>query len=325
MTHNKGEILMKMKKVIPFAMTALLIGGVAVTPTALANGGEAVETSGAQNNEAQIQPTFIKIAGTIENVEVRDNATYYTTKEGENTNVFVVNKDTLVFDNTGKEVKLQKGDKVTAYNYANKPMLAIYPPQYNPEVIIVETEAMGSVAVGTFDEDLLNEEYSLKLNVSEETDVSSVSGKDVTVADLPEQNLLVFYAITTMSIPAQTPPTKVIILDNVGQEAAEVVPAAEVGPTEVAVQAIIESDFHEVEGTKMVPLRLIAEELGYKVQSTGTGAIVSKGALSFTITRGEKMYGFNKALGQFDVAPALLEPTKTYVPVTFVEELLNSK
>ena len=316
---------MKMKKVIPFAMSALLIGSAAVTPTALANGGEAVVTSEVQNTEAQVQPTFIKVTGTIEHVEVRDNATYYTTKEGENTNVFVVNKDTLVFDNTGKEVKLKKGDKVTAYNYGNKPMLAIYPPQYNPEVIIVETEAMGSVAVGTFDENLLNEEYSLKLNVSEETDISSVSGKDVTVADLPEQNLLVFYAITTRSIPAQTPPTKVIVLDNIGQEAGEVGPAEEADPTEAAVQAIIESDFHEVEGTKMVPLRLIAEELGYKVESTGYGAIVSKGALSFTITRGQKMYGYNKALRQFEVAPALLEPTKTYVPVTFVEDLLNTK
>ena len=319
---------MKMKKVIPFAMSALLIGSAAVTPTALANGGEAVVTSAEQNKEVQVQPIFIKIAGTIDNVEVRDNATYYTTKEGENTNVFVVNNDTLVFDNTGKEVKLQKGDKVTAYNYANKPMLMIYPPQYNPEVVIVETEAMGSVAVGTFDKNLLSEEHSLKLNVSEETDVSSTSGKDVTIADLPEQNLVVFYAITTMSIPAQTPPTKVIILDNEEQDAAEVIPAEEVSevevdPAEAAVQKIIASDFHEVEGMKMVPLRLIAEELGYKVESTGYGAIVSKGALSFTITRGQKMYGYNKALRQFEVTPALLESNKTYVPVTFVEDLLN--
>lgn len=324
MKHNKGEILMKMKKVIPFAMTALLVGGVAVSPTALANSGEATVINDVQNTEEQVQPTFIKITGTIENVEVRDNATYYTTKEGENTNVFVVNKDTLIFDNTGKEVKLQKGDKVTAYNYANKPMLMIYPPQYNPEVVILETEVMGSVAVGTFDKDLLNEEYSLKLNVGEETDVSSASGKEVTVADLPEQNLLVFYTITTMSIPAQTPPSKVIVLDNVAQEETEQ-PSTKVDPAEEAVQKIIESDFHEVEGTKMVPLRLIAEELGYRVESTGKGAIVSKGALSFTITRGEKMYGYNKALRQFDVAPALLEQSKTYVSVTFVEELLKGE
>ena len=329
MKHNKGEILMKMKKVIPFAMSALLIGGVAVTQTALAKEGEATVTNGAQENETQAQPTFGKIVGTIENVEVRDNATYYTIKDGENTNLFVVNKDTLIFDNTGKEVELKKGDKVTAYNYTNKPMILIYPPQYNPEVIIVETETMSSVAVATFDQDLMSEEYSLKLNVSEETKIVNASGEKGKVADLADQHLLVFYTITTMSIPAQTPPTKVVILDNVVQESTEAEPtvaiSTEVDPTPEAVQKIIASDFHEVEGTKMVPLRLIAEELGYKVQSITNGAIVSKGALSFTISRGEKMYGYNKALRQFDVAPALLEPSKTYVPVSFVEELINAE
>ena len=38
----------------------------------------------------------------------------------------------------------------------------------------------------------------------------------------------------------------------------------------------------------MVPLRLIAEKLGFKVEVTPKGAIVSKGALSYTITRGQK-------------------------------------
>lgn len=329
MKHNKGEILMKMKKVLPFAMSALLIGSVSVTPTALAKEGEVTVTNGAQEQDAQVQPTFIKINGTIESIEVRDHATYYTTKDGENTNIFAVNKDTLIFDNTGKEVELKKGDKVTAYNEANKPMILIYPPQYSPEVIIVETEATSSVAVGAFDKDLLSEEYSLKLNVSEETKIFTASGEKGKVADLAEQQLLVFYTITTMSIPAQTPPTKVIILDNVAQESAEVELtaelSAEVDPTPEAIQKIIANDFHEVEGTKMVPLRMIAEELGYKVQSITNGAIVSKGAVSFTISRGEKLYGYNKALRQFDVAPALLEPSKTYVPVSFVEELINAE
>ena len=320
---------MNMKKVLPFAMTALLIGSAAVAPAALAKEGETTVTNDVQNTETQAQLTFIKIVGTIEKVDVRDEATYYTTKEGENTNVFVVNKDTLIFDNTGKEVTLQKGDHVTAYHYANKPMLAIYPPQYNPEVIIVETEATSSVAVATFDQDLLSEDYSLKLNVSEETEIVNTSGEKGKVADLAEQHLLVFYTITTMSIPAQTPPTKVVILDQVAQDSTEAEPTAEisteVAPTNETVQKIIATDFHEVEGTKMVPLRLIAEELGYKVESTGKGAIVSKGAVSFTITRGEKMYGYNKALRQFDVAPALLEPSKTYVSVSFVDELIKGE
>jgi len=313
---------MKMTKVVPFAMSALLLGSVAIAPTASANGGEAVVTNATQQDEQspQVQPIFIKVAGTVESVEERNNAIYYTTKDGENTNVFVVNKDTLIFDNTGKEVKLQKGDKVTAYTYANKPMLMIYPPQYNPEVIIVESKEMGSVTVDFFNKDLVNTDNSLKLNVGEETVVQSQSGKEVSAKDLAEQHLLVFYTITTRSIPAQTPPTKVIVLDATVEEQGE--EAEEASPNS-AVQEIIKNDFYDINGTTMVPLRLIAEELGFKVESTGTGALISKGAVSYTITRGEKAYGYNKALRYFEVAPALLEPTKTYVPVEFFEELMQ--
>jgi len=315
---------MKMTKVVPFAMSALLIGGAVVAPTASANEGEAVVTNATDNNEQnpQVQPIFIKIAGTIENVEKREDSTYYTVKEDEDTNVFVVNNDTLVFDNTGKEVKLQKGDKVTAYTYANKPMLMIYPPQYNPEVIIVETKEMGTVEVDFFNKELVNTDNTLKLNVGKETELLSLSGKKVKAEDLAEQHLLVFYTIATMSIPAQTPPSKVVVLDTIAQEPGEVDPG-ETDPSKAAVQEIINNDFYEVEGTKMVPLRLIAEELGFKVESTGKGAIISKGALSYTITRDQKEYGYNKALRYFKVAPALLEPTKTYVPVEFVEELMK--
>lgn len=310
---------MKMKKVVPFAMTALLIGGAVVAPSASANEGNAGVTNTTDNKEQnpQVEPAFIKVAGTVDNVENNKNATNFTVKEGEDTNVLVVNDDTLVFDNTGKEVKLQKGDKVTAYTYANKPMLTIYPPQYNPEVIIVETKEMGTVEVDFFNKELVNTDNTLKLNVGEETELLSLSGKEVKAEDLAEQHLLVFYTIATMSIPAQTPPSKVVVLDTIAEE------SGEVDPSELAIQEIINNDFYEVEGTKMVPLRLIAEELGYKVESTGKGAIISKGAVSYTITRGQKEYGYNKAIGHFKVAPALLEPTKTYVPVEFVEELMK--
>ncbi len=315
---------MKMKKVVPFAMTALLIGSAIGVPSALANEGEAVVTNAAENKEQnpQVQPIFIKVTGTVDTIETRDKATYYTVKDGENINVFVVTNDTLIFDNMGKEVKLQKGDKVTAYTYANKPMIMIYPPQYNPEAIIVETNEMGSVELDFFNKDLVNTNNTLKLNIGEETKLLSLSGKEVKAADLAEQHLLVFYAIATMSIPAQTPPSKVVVIDTITEKPSEVEPE-EGEPFESAVQEIINKDFYEVAGTKMVPLRLIAEELGFTVESTGKGAIVSKGARSYTITRGQKDYGYNKAIRHFKAAPALLEPTKTYVPLEFVEELMK--
>lgn len=294
-------------------------------PTASASEVEAVVNT-SETNEQQAQPVFVKVTGKVENVDVRDNATYYTVVEGEQTNIVVVDKDSLVFDNMGKEVKLQKGDKVSAYSYAKKPMLAIYPPQYNPEVIIVEKDNMGSVEVDYFDKNLIDTDNYLKLNVGEDTKIESVSGKELKASDLEEQHLVVFYTIATMSIPAQTPPSKVIVLDNIEKEEpveVDPVPTPEPTPDNGAIEEIIQKDFYEVEGTKMVPLRLIVEKLGFEVEVTPKGAIISKGAVSYTITRGQKEYGYNKAIRQFDVAPALLESGKTYVPVEFVEELMK--
>ncbi|HAU33884.1 MAG TPA: copper amine oxidase [Lysinibacillus sp.] len=316
---------MKMKKVVPFAMTALLVGSAMGVPTASASEVEAVVNT-SETNEQQAQPVFVKVTGKVENVDVRDNATYYTVVEGEQTNIVVVDKDSLVFDNMGKEVKLQKGDKVSAYSYAKKPMLAIYPPQYNPEVIIVEKDNMGSVEVDYFDKNLIDTDNYLKLNVGEDTKIESVSGKELKASDLEEQHLVVFYTIATMSIPAQTPPSKVIVLDNIEKEEpveVDPVPTPEPTPDNGAIEEIIQKDFYEVEGTKMVPLRLIVEKLGFEVEVTPKGAIIFKGAVSYTITRGQKEYGYNKAIRQFDVAPALLESGKTYVPVEFVEELMK--
>lgn len=301
---------MKRTKIVSLAMVALLASGAAVPTAVLANG---VPAASVEKEEKK--PVFIQITGKIDDVEVRDSATYYSIKEGDKPAFLVLTEETLVFDDTGKKVELKKGDQVTAYTYSDKPMLAIYPPQYSPEVVIVETEGASSAVVGSFDKDLLDQDLSLQLNISEKTELSSTSGKEVTAADLKEQNLLVFYTITTMSIPAQTPPEKVIVLDQQKPE--------QEAPGDSVVDKIIASDFYEVEGTKMVPLRLIAEELGYEVKSTGIGAILSKGPVSFTITRGEKMYGYNKALGYFKVAPALLEPSKTYVPVEFIKELME--
>lgn len=302
---------MSMKKIAPLAITALLFSGAAV-----ASANEAVDTNAITQNiameQAQIQPSFIKVTGIVEEVEVRNYGTYYTIKDGENINGFAVSKETLVFDNTGKVATLQKGDRVTAYTYANKPMILIYPPQYSPEVVILETAEPGNVAVDFFDKDLVNLDYMLKLNIGTETSIQSLSGKAVNANDVAKKYVLAFYTVTTKSIPAQTVPSKVVILDTITEM-----------PIQVTIQDIIEKDFYQVNGTTMVPLRIIAEKLGYQVTSTGKGAIISKGAVSFTITRGEKTYGYNKALLQFNVAPALLEPGKTYVPEEFVEELMK--
>ncbi|MGE7676191.1 stalk domain-containing protein [Lysinibacillus sp. NPDC094403] len=306
---------MNMKKFAPVAMTALLFGSVAI-PVASAN--ENSTEAEQQAPQIQIDPVHIfnTTHGTVEKVNSNESLTYFTVKDGDQTNILEITKDTLVFDNTGKKVELKEGDKVVAYTFANKPQKLIYPPQFNPDVVIVETEETGFVEVDYFFENLTNTYDMLKLIIGENTELLNTKGEKVAAKDLTEKNLVVFYTASTKSIPAQTTPSKVIVLDDESENTTENTVQAEIAQ-------IIATDYYEVDGTKMVPLRLIAEKLGYKVESTGKGAIVSKGNLSYTITRGEKMFGYNKALRPLKAAPALLEANKTYVPIEFVEEYLK--
>jgi len=306
---------MNMKKFAPAAMTALLFGSV-VIPVASAKE-NSTETE-QQLPQIQIDPVHIfnTTFGTVEKANAGEKITYFTVKDGEQTNILEITKDTLVFDNTGKKVELKEGDKIVAYTFANKPQKLIYPPQFNPDVVIVETKEAGFVEVDYFFENLTNTYEMLKLNIGENTELLNTKGEKVSAKDLKDKNLVVFYTVSTKSIPAQTTPSKVIVLDEESGNKTE-------NTVDAEIAEIIATDYYEVDGTKMVPLRLIAEKLGYKVESTSKGAIVSKGNLSYTITRGEKMFGYNKALRQLHTAPALLEGNKTYVPVEFIEEYLK--
>lgn len=195
---------MKFNKVAPFVLSAFLLSGNVV----LAN--EPVSEN--EIEEVEKQPVFIQAVGTIESSEVRGEATYYFSNEEDQPFYLVITNETLVFDETGKEVELKEGDHVTAYMYADQPMLMIYPPQYNPAVVIVETDEPGFAAVGTFDENLVDAELSLKLNISEETLIVNHAGEEV--ADFKGGNAVVFYSVTTKSIPAQTTPTKIVVLNS---------------------------------------------------------------------------------------------------------------
>lgn len=299
-----------MKKTIPFALAATLATSVLAVPVTFAEG-EAVTIS---EQNMQEQSNFIKLTGTTSKIEKRTNDTLFTLIEKQD-DIFAitVNNDTLVVDNTGKPVELKEGMEFTAYVNKNKPMILIYPPQYTPEVVVVQTKEMGTAEVGVFDQDFVNKTNSLKLNIVEVTEITNLVGDVLKQEDIVGKEVIVFYDITTRSIPAQTTPFKILVLEG-EQEAPQ--------PAVLDVVAnIIQNDHHIVNGKKMVPLRLLAEELGYTVKSTGKGAILTKGNSSFTITRGEKMYGYNKAIGYFEEAPALLETNKTYVEVDFIDQL----
>lgn len=276
---------------------------------------------------------FLSAGGTIEKIETRDKDLMVTVVGDEEiiTN-FRINEDTLLFNtNTTDAMKasdLKEGMHVEGFYDKNKPMIMIYPPQPTPELFFVSDEKeIGSVKVGKFDEDYLSYDKELKLNIGDQTIIENQQGEKIGKEELKDNELIVFYSVTTKSLPPQTSPNKIIVLNEMKEDAAEKPDEgsdSDSGEME-AVQTIIENDHHMKDGVKMIPLRKVAEELGYRVESQPklNGALITKGNRSFTITRGEKMYGFNKSVRQFQVAPELLEKNKTYVSEDFLVLLMG--
>lgn len=315
-----------MKKIGAVALTALLAGS-AWTPFTVQANDEVIQVV---KEEVKDASDFVRVTGVITNIENRENGLMVTVESGpDNITNFIIQDKTLLFDsNTTNELKpgnLKKGMKVEGYYDKNKPMILIYPTQTTPELFfVIDEEKPGSIKVGKFDEDFLSLDKELKLNLGEETTLLNQQGEKIGTADLKGKELVVFYSITTRSLPPQTPPTKVIALDPLGDDAIGE-PVEENSEIPKSVLDMIENDHYMKDGVKMIPLRKVAEELGYNVlsQPKTNGALLTKGNLSFTITRGEKAYGYNKSLRQFPVAPELIGGNKTYVSEDFVEMLIG--
>lgn len=325
-----------MKKILTFAFALLLTTSVMGAQQAFAAKDDKDDAK--PNNDEKNTTDYMKVPGVITEIEEDKEVTRVTLEDKkEIVLILTLKKDSLLFDSGSatvlKVADLKKGQQVEAFYDKNKPMILIYPTTVTPELVIVKNaDKYGEVKVSKFDKEFLSLDGKLQLNIGEDTKLVSQDGKSISKKELANKELVVFYSATTRSIPAQTTPTKIMTLDfskvdtdkeDEGKEDAD----EDKTPVETNnVQAIIAKDHIMKNGVKMIPLRKVAEELGYKVvsQPTVKGALVTKKNLSYTIKRGEKMYGFNKSLGKFEVEP-FIKDMKTYVPESFVKELLENK
>lgn len=222
---------------------------------------------------------------------------------------------------------LKKGDAVTAY-YSPVVTRSI-PPQSSAIALVIGTPAKG------------NPGQYMKVAAVEQRPDGSVrvlctnSERLVTIQpDIFAQpaaikvgsELIVWYDIMTMSIPAQAGATKVVLLPvkadiRVHTGAGTIV----IDKKELALG---ENDILKTNGnTIMLPLRVIAESLGYTVVWNGETRTVElqDGMRTMsTVTIGSNNYGRLKMVVQLDTAPEIVNGT-TLVPVEFFTDVLNLK
>ena len=305
--------MIKLKETIALGMCALMILGGSVA--AFAEDEKPVLISAPIKSE---DFEFISFEGIVKEItEEGDNLRVLVTKEDKEESLILNIGETVLILGQENQNILLKSDiklnaKVSAKYHKNTPMGLSYPGFLTPNVLVLKSDE-GTVFVEHFDNELLSADNELKLNVSDETPIIDTKGMALTKEDLYNRDLVVFYNIMMPSLPAQTNPTKIIVLPL----REEMIDKNEI---------ILSNELFQLEdGTKMIPLREVAESLGFKVTWNGeTKSIeVLKGTNWSTLTIGRNNYNFAKMLIRLESAPIIVE-AKTYVPASFAEEVLQA-
>ncbi|PWN00390.1 MAG: hypothetical protein DBX37_02050 [Massilioclostridium sp.] len=152
--------------------------------------------------------TYQSITGIIQNISTENSCCTWmvSVRNGSDTVNFIVTGDTKIIDNT----RLRRGMRIAAFYDANLPAPAIFPPQFQAE-LIVPLRNNQQVTLKYFDANLVAEDNSLKLNLSPLTNVVTENGQRYRCAP-GNAEMLVYYTSTTFSIPPQTTPQKIIVM-----------------------------------------------------------------------------------------------------------------
>ena len=130
---------------------------------------------------------------TVADAEVKDGAI-----EGVDLNASVI------LNTKGEAVELKDGDKVKVFT------------SESTDAIVIVMDAEIAVDVDTYKVSetfgaVVNSTEELALNVDENTDITDLNGEKVAHTELADKDLIVFYSMATMSIPAQMPTLEIIV------------------------------------------------------------------------------------------------------------------
>lgn len=153
--------------------------------------------------------TFVPVSGTILNISSMNNnccSLMIAIRNNSGITNFILSPSTYVV----QETPLRIGMRVTAFYDASLPIPAIFPPQYQA-VFLTRNQQNETVYAGYFNEDLVSEDNTLRLNIARSTEIVTSNGQRFSCS-LGGQLLIVYYTTATFSIPAQTTPRRVVVI-----------------------------------------------------------------------------------------------------------------
>lgn len=197
-----------------------------------------------KTQEVAMEKGFQRIVGTV--TEATADRIHINGNEGE----WIAHlKQTLICDaKTGERVNHypQKGDTVAVFLQHNKPVMLSYPAQMTPDLVVLHPhDGTYQVDMDYFDRAGEGVSHRLVLNHLP-NHVTDQFGRLVEQDQVLGQNLIVWYRMSTRSLPPQTNPEKVMVYADIRAELA--------------------SDVVDEDGNQMYGLRHLAERLGATVE-----------------------------------------------------------
>lgn len=282
---------------------------------------EALSITAAVVEETEIATTVNKYTGTVKAVSDENVIVVFDDVESGMEVNFMITENTAIYKNNGEKAEAVKmGDNVTV---CTESLLLTMDIKEAKALIINDEESVNAVYVDTFNKTemgLLSSDGELVLNIEDEK-----------IAEYDGKELLVFYEIATMSIPAQTNPTAVVVLSDgevAGTQSVEI--SFKVGDSILKINGEdveVETPYVVGEGTTLVPLRVISEAFGAEVNwdgETKTVVIIhNENAITIQIDNNKAFV--NDGEETLEEAPQLTENGFTMVPLRFISETLGAE
>ncbi len=208
-------------------LSAMVFTSTTVAPYAFANQPISAIISDASNNKVKQEEEknlYTNFQGKIIDIIKNDDNNLVRVQNGESIIDFIVNDnmDILFLNSKGEIVKnqLKKGQDIVVSYKTMQITTMIYPAQYRPSVIMTNDSKnqMYNLKVDKFKLDKKTNKYisndnDLLITVDKKTSIINEKNKKIS-EKIDEKDVVVLYDIATMSIPAQTTPKKIIVLND---------------------------------------------------------------------------------------------------------------
>ena len=282
-----------------------------------------VDTEAAETTEtvadtaAEETVGYSTLKGTITAVTVNEDSTARITFQSEERGEIIFNEASdcmVIIDGAVKTLAdLKEGMTATIVMDDFAPMTMSLPPQTSGAIaIVVDGETPTTTVVEKFNDELVGGD--VKLIIDETVQILDIRGtrQILTADDIKGHKAIVVYGASTKSIPAQTTPYLVVILDN-AEETTEATDTTKTTETR---------DADETADT-VLPLRATLEEMGYTIEWTSNDApiVITKDDVNLSVSIDSDTVVVDGDMAYQLSSDVTIVDGVTYIPADLVEHL----